>query len=224
MNELKHTFLKNLKLLRFSQKEVDDISFAFDIAYHAHLTQKRDCGKDYISHPVEGCIVMAKEFNIREAILYIAFLLHDVGEDTTLFGNRSAISYENFAKICSERVTRIFGSEVASLVVTLTKPAVGREFKDKKSMMFFYLSQMEQNYHAVLLKMIDRLHNLRSLVPGDKKKINRQITETEKVLMPTFQRAVGDAVKVCDPIHENMSAILHTIMQQLNRLKKQSKI
>lgn len=140
--------------------------------------------------------MMAKDYNVNIAMLYIAFLLHDVGEDTTLFGDRNTLPWWKFVAICTNRVSRLFGPRVAELVVTMTKPGkIDGGWETKDEMMKTYLGKLSGDYHAILLKMIDRLHNLNSLPQDDPKRIEKQVAETRDLLIPMFKKGIDMATK-----------------------------
>lgn len=223
MTNTENKFFDTLQVLRgfgVHQCELDEITFAYDIAKYAHLGQKRDGGQEYIDHPVEGCLMMAQEFNICNARLYVAFLLHDAGEDTGIFGDRATLPYWMFIRICTERATRLFGPRVAELIVALTKPGkIDGGWDTKEQMMEIYLKRLVLDHEAIMLKMIDRLHNLRSLLPENKTKIEKQIQETCYKLVPVFEAGINSAIAARDENSARaMTAILGAIQSQLIKL------
>ncbi len=228
MTKSQKKFFDTLQLLRglgMRESELDEITFAYDIARYAHLNQKRDGGQEYIDHPVEGCFMMANEFKVRSVPLYVAFLLHDAGEDTKIFGDRETLPHWKFIRICTERVTRLFGPRVAELVVNLTKPGkIDGGYDTKDQMMEIYLKRLRSDYEAILLKMVDRLHNLRSLVPGNLEKIARQIEETRHKLVPVFDAGIKKATAAHDTNNAiAMNTLLGAIQVQLLKLTQQKK-
>lgn len=220
---IKQKFFDTLQILRglgVRECDLDEIIFAYDIAHYAHLTQKRDDGEDYISHPVEGCLTMARDYHINNPLLYITFLFHDVGEDTTIFGDREILPWWKFIIICTNRVTRLFGPRVAELVVTLTKPGkIDGGWETKDEMMEIYLKKLAGDYHAILLKMIDRLHNLRSLPSDDSERIRKQVNETKLLLLPVFKKGIQIAKEVGDVnCVRSMLAIIADIKHRIREL------
>lgn len=174
---------------------IKDIEFAFDIANVAHAGVLRDGGTPYITHPVEGCVMMARDYGILNSNLYIAFLLHDTGEDTTIFGDITELAWQEFTLLLVERISKMFNPTVGQIVRLLTKPYInGDDFSDKQQVMTQYITDLETtgsvSEFATFAKMIDRLHNLRSLLPTNLNKIQRQVIETEGVLLPLFERVL----------------------------------
>lgn len=188
--ENRKIFLKRLKN-KFSKKEIEDIDFAYDLAKEAHRAQTRYEGARYFEHPRSGCLIMIDEFGLYDRDLLISFLLHDVGEDTPMFGNIIE-SYDEFKKKAELRISKLFGKKVAGIVICLTKPSVDNiRFNNKREAHDFYLKELARNEDAILLKMVDRLHNLRSLPANKPKEIKRQIKETKLKYIPIFQLISG---------------------------------
>ena len=190
-SENRATFLKRLEG-RFSEEEIENIDFAYDLAKEAHRTAVRDEGMRYFEHPRSGCLIMIDELGLYDRDLLISFLLHDVGEDTPMFGNVTK-SYDVFVEKARLRLTKLFGEKVADTVIRLTKPSVENvRFNSKQETFDFYVKELAKNEDAVLLKMVDRLHNLRTL-PSDKpEKIEKQLRETRDVLLPIFEAVSGE--------------------------------
>lgn len=188
--ETRATFLGRLTD-KFEEKDIGLIEFAYDMSKEAHRTQSRDGGLRYFEHPRAGCLILMDELGVYDPDLLVAFLLHDVGEDTPLLGNRK-LSYEKFAATLGARVSPIFGSRVADTVLRLTKPAVGTaSFMTKGEAFQFYIGELKKSEDAIILKMVDRLHNLRSLPLHKPSWIKKQIEETESVYMPIFTALEG---------------------------------
>jgi guanosine-3',5'-bis(diphosphate) 3'-pyrophosphohydrolase len=191
MLENRKTFLKRFKG-KFSNEEMEDIDFAYDLAKEAHRPSLRDDGVRYFEHPRSGVLIMTDELGLYDRDLIISFLLHDVGEDTALLGNINK-SYDEFKAKAIFRLTKIFSEKVADNVLRLTKPSVDNmRFKNKAEVYEFYLAELAKSEDAILLKMIDRLHNLRSLPGNNPEKIKRQIEETGSKLMPIFESVKGE--------------------------------
>lgn len=195
--ENRGTFLKRLEG-RFSAEEIENIDFAYDLAKEAHRTAVRDEGMRYFEHPRSGCLIMTDELGLYDRDLLISFLLHDVGEDTPMFGNVTKL-YDEFVGKARLRLIRLFGEKVADIVIRLTKPSVENiRFSSKQEAFDFYVKELPKNEDAVLLKMVDRLHNLRTL-PADKpEKIEKQIRETREVFLPIFEAVSGERKKYAE--------------------------
>lgn len=195
-----------------SEKDIMLVEFAYDMSKEAHRTQNRDGGQRYFEHPRAGCLILLDELSLYDRDMLIAFLLHDVGEDTPLLGNR-LLSYEKFAVAVTSRLTLIFGSHAADLVLRLTKPMFGTgTFATKDEAFQFYINQLKESEKAIILKMVDRLHNLRSL-PIDKKSwVKKQIIETESVYLPIFSSVTGEMKEVAE-------VLVSKICSEVTRLK-----
>lgn len=185
------TFLKRLEG-RFSKEQIEDIDFAYDIAKEAHRPAVRDGGVRYFEHPRSGCLIMMDELGLYNRDLLISFLLHDVGEDTPMLGNITK-SYDVFREKARLRLAKLFGDRVADTVIRLTKPSIENIcFHTKQEAYDFYLTELTKSEDAVLLKMVDRLHNLRSLRANKPEKLERQIRETRDVYLPVFETVSGE--------------------------------
>ena len=158
---------------RKSEYDLDMIKLAYDFALEAHQGQKRKSGEAYIEHPLATAITLAKMGMDQPTI--IAALLHDVPEDT----NSSLVEIE-----------KNFGAEVAKLVAGITKLGVikyrGME-KYAENLRKMFIS-MAQDIRIILIKMADRLHNLKTLnaLPKDKQK--RIAQESLEIYAPIANR------------------------------------
>ena len=137
--------------------DLDMIRLAYDFAKEAHKGQKRKSGEPYIIHSLETAITLAKMGMKQNTI--IAGLLHDVPEDT----EHSLVEIE-----------KNFGEEVAKLVAGITKLGIIKyrgieRYAENLRKMFI---SMAQDIRVVLIKMADRLHNLKTLdaLPPEKQK------------------------------------------------------
>jgi len=122
---------------------------AVEFAVSAHGSQKRESGEDYISHPLAVAYILADVQLDMETIC--AAILHDVVEDT---------------KMSLAEITEIFGPRVAKLVDGVTK--LGRlEFKNRQEQQAENLRKMllamAEDVRVILIKLADRLHNMRTL-------------------------------------------------------------
>lgn len=136
---------------RFDEEEITLLRKAYALARTAHEGQFRKGGDPYIMHPVAVATIIAEDF-MMDANSVAAGFLHDVVEDTDT---------------TIEDIRREFGDDVAFLVQVVTKPkshAPGQADLAKQENNFRQLlDSMRRDIRAVLIKLADRLHNMRSL-------------------------------------------------------------
>ena len=136
---------------RFDEEEITLLHKAYALARTAHEGQFRKGGDPYIMHPVAVATIIAEDF-MMDANSVAAGFLHDVVEDTDT---------------TIDDIRREFGDDVAFLVQVVTKPkshAPGQADLAKQENNFRQLlDSMRRDIRAVLIKLADRLHNMRSL-------------------------------------------------------------
>ncbi len=150
------------------------IGKAFDIAYKEHLGQLRRSGDPYISHPLEVAVILAELGMDEETI--IAGVMHDVVEDTPY---------------TSEDLVRDFGESVEHLVNGVTKLGTiqfdSKEEKQAENMRKMFLA-MSKDIRVLIIKLADRLHNLRTINYMTKDKIKEKCKETLDIYAPLASR------------------------------------
>ena len=133
---------------RATLEEMTRIRAAYELASEAHSAQRRKSGEPYIIHPIAVAAILADELELGDNLVISAFL-HDVVEDT---------SYT------IEDIRDRFGDDVAFLVGTVTKQ---KKAKYEHSKQVDNYRQILESVHfdirALLIKLADRLHNLRTL-------------------------------------------------------------
>jgi GTP diphosphokinase / guanosine-3',5'-bis(diphosphate) 3'-diphosphatase len=188
--ENRDTFEARLGIFQGEARE--QILFAYDIAKNAHRNQLRDSGQRYFEHPRAATLILLDECKIDDPDLIVAALLHDTVEDTSIFGRRKNVPYSKWINRAHWRLSRVFNERVADMIVDLTVPMVENdEIKNKKEAKKRYLEGLlTSSPETLLVKMADRLHNLRTLndrLPEDRIKV---IKETEEIYFPIFERAM----------------------------------
>ncbi|MBX2836498.1 MAG: bifunctional (p)ppGpp synthetase/guanosine-3',5'-bis(diphosphate) 3'-pyrophosphohydrolase [Gammaproteobacteria bacterium] len=159
---------------RFTEEQVGDVSRAFEVAKAAHENQVRRSGEPYINHPIAVANIVVDmqldHFSIMSA------LLHDVLEDTA---------------VGREELVKQFGEEVATIVDGLSKLNY-LEFKSKEEAQAEsfrkMLLAMFDDIRVIMIKLADRLHNMRTLSVLPAKKQQRIGRETLDVYAPIAHR------------------------------------
>lgn len=158
---------------RVSAEELTRIKAAFELAREAHAPQKRKTGEPYILHPIAVATIVAEEMQLGANPVCAAFL-HDVVEDTPY----------TFEDICQQ-----FGDDVAFLVKVVTKKP-NKEYEYSKQLDNYrqILNSVQYDIRAVLVKLADRLHNMRTLASMRPDKQMKIAGETDYFYAPLANR------------------------------------
>ncbi|AZI31957.1 RelA/SpoT family protein [Kaistella carnis] len=147
---------------------------AFDIALDAHKDQRRKTGEPYIYHPIEVAKIVANEIGLGATSIACA-LLHDVIED-------SDYTYEDLNKI--------FGKKIADIVNGLTKISVmnHQNISIQSENYRKLLLTLSEDFRVILIKIADRLHNMRTLDSMTPEKQKKIASETVYIYAPLAHR------------------------------------
>ena len=168
---------------------------AYQLARKAHENQRRRSGEPYIMHPVAVAKILFEMGMDNECI--IAALLHDVVEDT---------------KCSLEQIEEEFGGEVAQLVDGVTKlgqiPLSSREEVQAENIRKMFIA-MNRDVRVIIIKLADRLHNMRTLQHMPAYKQRQKSLETLEIYAPiahrlgirAFKEELEDlAIRYLDPV------------------------
>ncbi|WP_092403226.1 MULTISPECIES: RelA/SpoT family protein [Candidatus Ichthyocystis] len=146
---------------------------AFRYSYNAHKNQKRKSGEPYVTHPVAVAEILCRWRLDHQAIA--AAILHDVIEDTG---------------VTFEQIESLFGNSVAELVDGVSKiTRITMTTKDKKAESFSkMLLAMARDIRVIMIKLADRLHNMRTLSAMPPLKIKSIAQETMEIYAPIAHR------------------------------------
>ena len=147
---------------------------AFDIALDAHKDQRRKTGEPYIYHPIEVAKIVANEIGLGATSIACA-LLHDVIED-------SEYTYDDLKKI--------FGKNIADIVNGLTKISVMNQQNISVQSENYrkLLLTLSEDFRVILIKIADRLHNMRTLESMHPAKQKKIASETAYIYAPLAHR------------------------------------
>ncbi len=160
---------------------VQRLRSAFEFAVSAHKGQKRKDGSPYVTHPIAAAEITA-EMGLDEDSI-IASLLHDVIEDTPVL-------YEEMAKK--------FGSSVANLVdgvTKLTRVVYTNKEDEQMENLRKMLMAMAKDIRVILIKIADRLHNMRTMAYQSETKRREKALETMEIYAPIAHRLGMQKVK-----------------------------
>ena len=163
--------------------DISMVEKAYHVADDAHKEQVRKSGEPYIIHPLYVAIILAELEMDKETI--VAGLLHDVVEDTVM---------------TDEEIEKEFGAEVALLVDGVTKLGQLSYDADKIEVQAENLRKMflamAKDIRVIIIKLADRLHNMRTLKYMKPEKQKEKARETMEIYAPIAQRLGISKIKI----------------------------
>ena len=158
---------------RVSPRQLNQLHESFEFARDAHKLQKRKSGEPYILHPISVALIAAEELKLDTNSVTASFL-HDVVEDTDY---------------TSKDIRDRFGEDVAFLVNTVTKQKkvnskTSKQVDNYKQL----LKSMQYDIRALMVKIADRLHNMRTLASMRPDKQMKIAGETDYFYAPLANR------------------------------------
>ena len=163
--------------------DLEIIKRAYELAKDAHKDQKRKSGEPYLIHPVCVAIILAQLEMDKETI--VGGLLHDVVEDT---------------RYTTEDLTELFSAEIAALVDGVTKLTQLNYSSDKVELQAENLRKMflamAKDIRVIIIKLADRLHNMRTMQFMKPEKQKEKSRETMDIYAPIADRLGISKVKV----------------------------
>ena len=179
--ERRHQRLIDAWQTRKEAQDLEAVDKAFYFAVEAHKDQRRRSGEPYIYHPIEVATIAAHDIGLGRTSIICA-LLHDVVEDT---------------KYTLDDIREMFGDKVARVVDGLTKfdnlegaeSAQAENFKK-------VISSLSYDIRVVLIKLSDRLHNMRTLDSMPKHKQLKIASETAYIYAPLAYRLGLHSIKL----------------------------
>lgn len=181
-DELYHDLIDHI-LQYHPSTDISMIEKAYHIASEAHKDQKRKSGEPYIIHPLCVAIILAELEMDKETI--VAGILHDVVEDTVM---------------TADEIAKEFSPEVALLVEGVTKLTKLNFSQDKLELQAENLRKMflamAKDIRVIIIKLADRLHNLRTMQYQSPQKQIEKSRETMDIYAPIAHRLGISKIKV----------------------------
>ena len=158
------------KVAEYNNEEVEIIRKAYSYAEELHKGQKRQSGEEYITHPLNVAYILADMHADRDTVC--AGLLHDTLEDTS---------------ITKEDIASIFNKDIANLVDGVTKISK-MNFSSKQDQNLAntrkIITSITEDVRIIIIKLADRLHNMRTLGFKSKFKQKENAMETMDIFVP----------------------------------------
>ncbi len=201
---IKRFFELQEKVLDYHKKaNTELLKKAYSVSAKAHLNQKRATNEPYITHPLAVASILA-DLHLDE-ISISAGLLHDIIEDT---------------EYTKEDIAKLFGNEIAEIVWSVTKISKISDFdadNAKAETLKKMIIAMTNDVRVILIKLADRLHNIRTLDAFREDKRKRIANETLEIYAPiAYRLGIGKIRKEL----ENIS-FKYAFPEEYERIKKE---
>ncbi len=188
--------------------DLDLVSRAYQVSAQAHLGQKRLSGDDYVSHSVAVATILAEQQ--MDSTTIAAALLHDVVED---------------CNVSLDDIRKSFGHEVADLVDGLTKLSTLTFRSTAEEQAENYrklLLSIARDARVIIIKLADRLHNMRTLEHLDEEKRRRIALETREIYAPLAHRfgMAGVKAELEDLAYKFLEPVEYRALARKVRAKK----
>ncbi len=175
LQTIEEAYREMVQSIKSEMEEVDiqNIRKAYELALHAHRKQRRKSGEPYILHPIAVAKISAAEIGLGPTAI-ISALLHDVVEDTN---------------VTLVEIREMFGARIAKIVDGLTKLDSAYNAESPQAENFKkVLSTLVDDVRVALIKMADRLHNMRTLGSMPRHKQLKIAAETSYIYAPLAHR------------------------------------
>ena len=192
--------IKKIELLNIRQSAEQQVAIkpiikAIYYAKKYHGNQKRATGEPYYSHPMEVAYMIA-DYLFNTDIIVVS-ILHDTLEDTSL---------------TMDMISKIFSQNIANQVAALTRIKLGRKFTSAEVLEKLYLDNKKD---LLIIKLLDRLHNLLTIQVKSVEKIQYTVLETLKSFL------IVAAFCELKDIEYMLSKLCFSIQVQLNLIKEE---
>jgi GTP pyrophosphokinase len=191
----------NRFILKITPGDTAKLDFAYELAKYGHREQFRDSGVRYFEHLRKTAIILVDELGILDIDIIIAALLHDMFEDSFL--------------LTLNRLIVTFGERVANFVAVLSKPKKGdpRFASDSERHQWYFAQFPAVSPEAKIIKLADRLHNMRTLSFCATEKQARKIEETRRIYFPLLasiaEKYPGPAQYLKDQLEQALRLLPH---------------
>ena len=164
------TLINKVKDYIFKEEDIELIKKAYDFAYKKHFGQYRESGEDYIIHPLSTAIILTSIYADTNTIC--AGLLHDVMED---------------CDVTKGEIEEEFNSDIARLVDGVSKISKMHFSTENEALVEYYkkiIVGMSEDVRVIIIKLADRLHNMRTLWALPVTKQKQKAKEVLEILAP----------------------------------------